>query len=285
MSHQFDEVPSRYLLLPSWSRGSTGSGSGAGRRESRRVGAGPPLLLPAAGADGDGRPTTGTPIPLELVNLIRERVRGLAAQPATLAGLAAPRELLECWSRDGGERRLFFGQLEAAETIIFLTEARRLPPGHQGPSTTRRRPPARATPPSGRYACKMATGAGKTTVMGMLAAWSILNKLADRADARFSDRCLLSAPTSLSATGSRSWTRRGRSEHLPYARPRPERLMPELRQGRVILNWHVFEPLEPSQVGGECPRAWTSAGREADKATWRGGASWAVRGGKRTSSS
>jgi hypothetical protein len=29
-----------------------------------------------------------------------------------------------------------------------------------------------------RYACKMATGAGKTTVMGMLTAWSILNKVA-----------------------------------------------------------------------------------------------------------
>ena len=28
-----------------------------------------------------------------------------------------------------------------------------------------------------RYACKMATGSGKTTVMGMLAAWSILNKV------------------------------------------------------------------------------------------------------------
>ena len=34
----------------------------------------------------------------------------------------------------------------------------------------------------------MATGSGKTTVMGMLAAWSILNKLNNRSDARFSER-------------------------------------------------------------------------------------------------
>ena len=45
-----------------------------------------------------------------------------------------------------------------------------------------------------RYACKMATGSGKTTVMGMLAAWSILNKVNDRSDARFSDVVLIVCP-------------------------------------------------------------------------------------------
>src|SRR5438067_2027907 len=45
-----------------------------------------------------------------------------------------------------------------------------------------------------RYACKMATGAGKTTVMGMLAAWSILNKVNDHGDARFSDVVLVVCP-------------------------------------------------------------------------------------------
>ena len=45
-----------------------------------------------------------------------------------------------------------------------------------------------------RYACKMATGAGKTTVMGMLAAWSILNKVNDRSDGRFSDVVFVVCP-------------------------------------------------------------------------------------------
>src|SRR5205823_4199154 len=45
-----------------------------------------------------------------------------------------------------------------------------------------------------RYACKMATGTGKTTVMAMLAAWSILNKVNDRHDARFSDVVLVVCP-------------------------------------------------------------------------------------------
>ena len=33
-----------------------------------------------------------------------------------------------------------------------------------------------------RYAAKMATGSGKTVVMGMLLAWQALNKLANRQD-------------------------------------------------------------------------------------------------------
>ena len=40
----------------------------------------------------------------------------------------------------------------------------------------------------------MATGSGKTTVMGMLCAWSILNKVAARGDARFSDVVLVVCP-------------------------------------------------------------------------------------------
>ena len=40
----------------------------------------------------------------------------------------------------------------------------------------------------------MATGAGKTTVMGMVAACSILNKVNDRSDGRFSDAVLVVCP-------------------------------------------------------------------------------------------
>ena len=54
----------------------------------------------------------------------------------------------------------------------------------------------------------MATGSGKTTVMGMLAAWSILNKLNDRSDARFSDAVLVVCPNvTIRQTGCRNSTR------------------------------------------------------------------------------
>src|SRR3990172_7469124 len=65
----------------------------------------------------------GTAIELKLVNRIRERVaawRGQGYPGVTRTTL----ELLQWWRRDGREKRLFFAQLEAAETMIFLAEAR-----------------------------------------------------------------------------------------------------------------------------------------------------------------
>ena len=44
------------------------------------------------------------------------------------------------------------------------------------------------------YGCKMATGAGKTAVMGMLVAWSVLNKVHYLQDHRFSDAILVVTP-------------------------------------------------------------------------------------------
>src|SRR5262245_41173953 len=97
----------------------------------------------------------------------------------------------------------------------------------------------------------MATGSGKTTVMGMLASWSILNKVNDRSDARFSDVVLVVCP---------NVTIRDRLHELDpevdeasVYRTRdlvPAHLMPSLRQGRVLVtNWHVFEP-QTVQAGG-----------------------------------
>ena len=82
------------------------------------------------------------------------------------------------------------------ETIIFLTEARAdflqgIAVPLDEPGEEAQRDGLRAFR---RYACKMATGTGKTTVMGMLAAWSILNKVSDRGDARYSDVVLVVCP-------------------------------------------------------------------------------------------
>ena len=65
----------------------------------------------------------GTAIELKLVNRIRERVTSWRDQgyPGVTRTTL---ELLQHWYREGREMRLFFAQLEAAETIIFLTEAR-----------------------------------------------------------------------------------------------------------------------------------------------------------------
>lgn len=78
---------------------------------------------PKARTDKNYRGDRGVPIELKLVNLIRERVK--TWREADYPGVTrTTRELLQWWRRDGRETRLFFAQIEAAETIIFLNEAR-----------------------------------------------------------------------------------------------------------------------------------------------------------------
>lgn len=189
---------------------------------------------------------------LVLVNLIRERLE--AWQQQGYPGVTRTTlELIQWWTREGREKRLFFAQIEAALTIIFLKEARAdflqgISVPREDPSDDRK---AEGYTGFERYACKMATGAGKTTVMGMLAAWSILNKVNDRGDARFSDVVLVVCP---------NVTIRDRLQELhpelgeaSIYRTRdlvPPHLMPLLTRGKVLItNWHVFEP-QAVQVGG-----------------------------------
>ena len=128
-------------------------------------------------------------------NLIRARLAEWrkAGRPGVTRTTA---ELLAWWERQGRHPCLFFAQREAAETVIFLTEAR--PDFLQGihvsldePSEERK---AEGYAGFKRLCAKMATGSGKSTVAAMLAAWSVLNKVADRGDARFSDTVLIVCP-------------------------------------------------------------------------------------------
>lgn len=226
-------------------------GKQAERRPGRRP-AGYFYRDPQAPSSGDEHEARGHWQELPLVNLIRQRVTEWRGQG--WAGVSRTTlELLNYWQRDGRKHRLFFCNFEAAETIIFLTEARadflqgiEIPLDE--PSDDQK---GKGFTAFRRYACKMATGAGKTTVMGMLAAWSILNKVNNRSDARFSDVVLIVCP---------NVTIRNRLAELdPQAGEAslyrtgdlvPRHLMPLLTQGRVLVtNWHVFEPQGVQHAG------------------------------------
>jgi type III restriction enzyme len=171
--------------------------------------------------------------------LVRERVaqwREAGYPGATRTTL----DLIRHWRREGRVRRLFFAQLEAAETIVFLNEARTdLLQGVDVPPEV----VPEGTNAFTRYACKMATGSGKTTVMGMLAAWSILNKVNTRSDARFSDVVLAVCPNvTIRERLAELDPNRGDASIYRTADLVPADLMPSLRRGRVLVkNWHDFE--------------------------------------------
>lgn len=129
----------------------------------------------------------GVFIELPLVNQIRGRVNAWRASGYSgVTGIT--KRLLEHWrdpeQREG--RRLFFCQLEAIETLIWLTEASPAErqgldlPGDGGPFA--------------RLCSKMATGSGKTIVMAMLIAWQVLNKATYPQDKRFAKHVFVAAP-------------------------------------------------------------------------------------------
>lgn len=125
--------------------------------------------------------------PLALANRIRDRVATWRARDYPgVTGVT--RRLLAYWhdANERPDRRLFFCQLEAIETLIWLAEA---PPSDKTGITV----PGDGGP-FARQCAKMATGSGKTTVMAMLIAWQVLNKVAYPRDRRFARKALIVAP-------------------------------------------------------------------------------------------
>jgi len=176
----------------------------------------------------------GVFVPIPLVNQIRPRVK--AWREAGYPGVTGTtRRLLEHWTNpeDFETRRFFFCQLEAIETLIWLTEA----------SAADR--VGIDVPSDGgdfrRLCAKMATGSGKTIVMTMTIAWHILNKATHPQDARFSKNVFVVAP---------GLTVRSRLAVLEPSHPAnyyeafrivPDALMETLRQGNVVVrNWHAL---------------------------------------------
>jgi len=219
------------------------------KRQGRR----PPIVYPPSEqreawdlSDGTLRPSTEFPggYELTLVSLIRERLAQWREQGypgATRTTL----DLLRYWRRNDREQRLFFAQLEAAEALIFLHEARhdlrqgiRVPPDEPGEER-------RADGYSGfrRLACKLATGGGKTTVMAMVAAWSILNKVADRQNKDYSDAILVVCPNlTIRSRLQEIDPRQGEASLYRTRDLVPPHLMPQLAQGKILItNWHVLE--------------------------------------------
>jgi type III restriction enzyme len=194
-------------------------------------------------------------VPLDLVNTVRERVK--AWRQRGYPGVTPiTRQLLNHWSNPERERRLFFCQREAAETLIWLVEAS--PAEKQGIAIPKDNGLT-------RYACKMATGSGKTVVMGMVIAWQVLNKLANPQDRRFSDAVLLVCP---------NLTIRERLQVLLPWKPGnyydkfdlvPRGLLERLQQGKFeVTNWHLFQPQDDGRS-----RSVVQRGTESDAAFCR----------------
>jgi len=150
------------------------------------------------------------------------------------------RRLLEYWQRPDRDRRLFFCQIEAAETAIYLTECVGKA-GKQYLTNKLREANETANPELDRMAFKMATGSGKTVVMAMLIAWHALNKIEDSQDARFSDSFLIVAPGITIRDRLRVLLPNDSDNYYRKLDVVPVELMERLNRAKIVItNFHTF---------------------------------------------
>ena len=146
--------------------------------------------------------------------------------------------------------RPFFCQIEAAETAIWLAEVA----PHAGKAGRRflrylEDAAGEANPGLLRLALKLATGAGKTTVMAMLIAWQTVNAVRRPQSRRFTRGFLIVTP---------GLTIRDRLRVLKpndpdsYYRSRdlvPHDLLPDLDRARIVItNYHAFRRRERIEI-------------------------------------
>jgi type III restriction enzyme len=158
-------------------------------------------------------------------------------------------KLLEYWKREGRERRLFFCQIEALETAIWITE---VAPRHGEAwvENLMREKNLQSNPLLYRLAFKMATGSGKTVVMAMLIAWQALNKIANSQDARFSDTFLIVTPGITIKDRLRVLLPNDPQNYYRQHDIVPSDLVSELDKAKfVITNFHAFKLRERVTAG------------------------------------
>lgn len=128
----------------------------------------------------------------EFVNKVRAKVTEWrkAGYPGTTR---TTQELLRFWTDDSRENKLFFCQIEALETLIYINESAEKA-GEHWILNELRRENQDANAGLHRLAFKLATGTGKTVVMAMVIAYNTLNKIRYPQDTRFTDTFVIVTP-------------------------------------------------------------------------------------------
>lgn len=191
------------------------------------------------------------------INQVRDRV-GLWRKGGHSSVTPVTRRLLEHWNSPERERKLFFCQIEALETIIYITEcAAKFGDGWINEAL--RAANAGSNPELFRIACKMATGSGKTVVMAMLIAWHALNKLKTPQDPRFSDAFLLVTPGITIRDRLRVLLPNDPDNYYRKMDVVPADMREELGQAKILItNYHSFlcrEKVEAGKLTKEVLRA------------------------------
>lgn len=138
--------------------------------------------------------------------------------------------------------RPFFCQVEAVETAIWLSEvAPTLSVGKRYIDHLKQANQS-ANPGLNRLALKLATGAGKTTVMAMLIAWQTVNAVRRPNSKRFTRGFLLVAPGITIKDRLRVLQPNDPDSYFKHRDLVPADMLPDLERARIVItNYHAFK--------------------------------------------
>ena len=146
--------------------------------------------------------------------------------------------------------RPFFCQVEAVETIIWLTEvAPKLGPAGKRILDRLASASRDANPELLRVALKVATGAGKTTVMAMIIAWQTINAVRRPNTRRFTRGFLVVAPGITIKDRLRVLQPNDPDSYYASRELVPADMLPDLGQAKIVItNFHAFMLRERTEL-------------------------------------
>ena len=187
-----------------------------------------------------------------IINAVREQVDRWRKVPNAADWHVTPETalLLKHWRHHQfSSTRPFFCQVEAVETAIWLTEV--APETKTGQAFLAHLKSANfdANPELMRLALKLATGAGKTTVMAMLIAWQTINAVRRANSKRFTRGFLVVAPGLTIRERLRVLKPNDPDSYYASRELVPGELLAELEKAKIVItNYHAFKMRERVEI-------------------------------------
>jgi len=190
--------------------------------------------------------------PTSTINQVRSAVASWRSLPNPSGWGVTPEtaRLLQHWRHHSfAGVRPFFCQVEAVETLIWLTEV--APHNAAGKPFITRLADANheANPELLRIALKLATGAGKTTVMAMVIAWQAINAVRYPTRKAFTRGFLVVAPGLTIKDRLRVLQPHDPDSYYASRELVPSDLLPEVQKAKIVItNYHAFRHRERLEI-------------------------------------
>ena len=194
--------------------------------------------------------------PRPIINELRlqvDRWRALP-NPANWGVTPETARLLDHWrNHKFSEIKPFFCQIEAVETAIWLTEVAPNDPRGKGFLEHMKNASAESHKDLVRMSLKLATGAGKTTVMAMIIAWQTVNAVRHSSSKRFTRGFLIVAPGLTIKDRLRVLQPNDPDSYYQSRELVPNDMLQDVSRAKIVItNYHAFklrERIELSKGG------------------------------------